>query len=158
MTERDKRISDQLVRLVQIVFGLVLAQSLLLHRDLVVHPFSVPHLVAVSALAAVYVTTVLSWIDWHVTMELRPYNFSAQNAHRHTEQLRLGLDLFIVTIYAYLLFTVEDVKRQPSGWLGGYLLGFPIIFGAYLFSGLARRRSHGKLASNPAPCPGSTGA
>jgi hypothetical protein len=151
MTERDKRISDQLVRLVQIVFGLVLAQSLLLHRDIVVHPFSGANRVAALALAAVYITTVLSWIDWHVTMEMRPYNFSSQNAHLTTEKVRLGLDLFIVTVYAYLLFTVEELKQKPDEWIGGYLLGFPMIFGAYLLSGLARRRSHGKLATNPAP-------
>lgn len=151
MTERDKRISDQLVRLVQIVFGLVLAQSLLLHRDIVVQPFSGANWVATLALAAVYITTVLSWIDWHVTMEMRPYNFSPQNVHLTTEKVRLGLDLFIVTVYAYLLFTVEDLKQKPDEWMGGYLLGFPMIFAAYLLSGLARRRSHGRLATNPAP-------
>lgn len=151
MTDRDRRISDQLVRLVQIVFGLVLAQSLLLHRDVVVDPFSIRNLVATLALGAVYVTTVLSWIDWHVTMELRPYNFSIENTHLTTEKARLGLDLFIVTVYAYLMFSVESIKQRPGGWMGGYLLGFPIIFVAYLFSGLARRLSHGKLATNPKP-------
>ena len=150
MTERDRRISEQLVRLVQIVFGLVLAQSLLLHRDIVVHPFSAGNWIAALALAAVYITTVLSWIDWHVTMEMRPYNFSFQNTHRFTEQIRLGVDLFIVTVYAYL-FTVEELKSRPDEWMGGYLLGFPVIFGAYFLSGIARRRSHGKLATNSTP-------
>src|ERR1035437_1469155 len=152
MTERDKRISDQLVRLVQIVFGLVLAQSLLLHRDIVVHPFSGANWVAALALSAVYITTILSWIDWHITMEMRPYNFSPQNVHLFTEKVRLGVDLFVVTVYAYLLFTIADSqKRRPDESLGGYLFGFPVIFGAYLLSGLARRRSHGKLATNPTP-------
>ena len=138
------------MRLVQIVFGLVLAQSLLLYRDVVLHPFLPGNWVSALALGAVYTTTVLSWIDWHITMEVRPYNFSASHVHGLTEKIRLGVDLFIVTTYAYLLFTVEALK-QPGEYLGGYLLAFPIIFGAYLLSGLARRRSHGKLATNPTP-------
>lgn len=95
MTDRDRRISDQLVRLVQIVFGLVLAQGFLLHRNIILHPFAVENLVPGLALATVYITTVLSWIDWHVTMELRPYNFNPHNRYRATEQLRLGLDMLV---------------------------------------------------------------
>lgn len=72
MNERDRRISDQLVRLVQIIFGLVVAQSLALYRDVVVHPASDGHWLAALALATVYITTALSWIDWHVTMEYSP--------------------------------------------------------------------------------------
>ncbi len=151
MTERDRRISDQLVRLVQIVFGLVLAQSLLLYRDVIVHPVAKGHWVAALALVTVYVTTVLSWIDWHVAMEARPYNFNPRNRYRVTEQIRLGFDVFVVTIYAYLLFTISDFVTDPSNWIGRYLLGFPAAFGAYLLSGLARRRAHGKLASHPTP-------
>ena len=78
---------------------------------MVVDPFSTSHLVATFALLTVYVTTVLSWIDWHVTMELRPYNFNRQNIHRFMEESRLGLDLLIVTIYAYILFTIEAFKQ-----------------------------------------------
>lgn len=151
MTERDRRISDQLVRLVQIVFGLVLAQSFLLYRDVVVHPLASGHWVAALALGTVYITTVLSWIDWHVTMEARPYNFNPRNRYRLTEQFRLGLDVLVVTVYAYLLFAIQEFVGAPHGWMGGYLLGFPAVFAAYLISGLARRRAHGKLATNPAP-------
>lgn len=151
MTDRDRRISDQLVRLVQIVFGLVLAQSLLLHRDIIIHPFSGGNWLAALALVTVYVTTVLSWIDWHVTMELRPYNFNPRNRYRLTERARLGLDLSIVTLYAYLLFSIEEFKKAPNNSIELFLLGFPTVFLAYLLSGLARRRSHGKLASNPGP-------
>ncbi len=161
MTDRDRRISDQLVRLVQIVFGLVVAQSFLLHRDIVLHPVSPKNFLSALALATVYITTVLSWIDWHVTMELRPYNFNPRNHYRMTEQFRLGLDLLVVTVYAYLLLAVGDLKPSPlstttpqevsNGGVASFLMGFPVLFVTYLLSGLARRRAHGRLATNPLP-------
>jgi 5'(3')-deoxyribonucleotidase len=149
MTDRDRRISDQLVRLVQIVFGLVLAQGFVLHRDIILHPLAARNWVPGLALATVYITTVLSWIDWHVTMEIRPYNFNARNRYRATEQLRL--DMLVVTIYAYLLFALEEFKENPSEGVSAYLLGFAAVFATYLLSGLTRRHAHGKLASNPLP-------
>jgi 5'(3')-deoxyribonucleotidase len=152
MTERDRRISDQLVRLVQIVFGLVLAQSFILHKDIVLHP--VDNLVPALALATVYITTVLSWIDWHVSMELRPYNFNPKNRYRVTEQLRLGLDMLVVTIYAYLLLSIAEIRTVPNKGVSSYLLGFPAVFATYLLSGLARRRAHGRLATNVTPIVG----
>jgi hypothetical protein len=151
MTDRDRRISDQLVRLVQIIFGLVLAQSLLIHRDVIVQPVARQNWIPMLALFTVYVTTVLSWIDWHVTMELRPYNFNPRNPHRMIEQFRLSVDLLVVAVYAYLLFTIEDFKRTPEKGIADYLLGFPAVFAAYLLSGLARRWAHGTLATNPRP-------
>ena len=149
MTDRDRRISDQLVRLVQIFFGLVLAQGLLLHREVVLHPIANGHWVASIALGTLYFTTVLSWIDWHVTMEARPYNFNPRNKYRVTEQLRLGLDVIVVVIYAYLTFSIQEFSSDPDAWIGTYLLGYPAVFFAYLLSGLARRRAHGALATNP---------
>lgn len=151
MTPRDRRISDQLVRLIQLTFAVVLAQSFFLYRDLVLDPFSPSHALATMALATLLVTAVLSRIDWHITMELRPYNFSALNIHRVTEQFRLGLDLFIVITYAYMFFAIIDFDHDPSRSIARYLIGFPIIFAAYYLGGLARQRTHGRLASNPAP-------
>ena len=151
MDNRDRRISDQLVRLVQIVFGLVLAQGLLLHRDVIQHPLTGNNWLPTMALLGVLVTTAMSWVDWHVTMELRPYNFNRGNRHHTTEKLRLTLDLIVVVFYAYLLFTVEQLKAIPTGSIANYLLGFPLVFAAYLLSGLARQLSHGRIASNIRP-------
>jgi hypothetical protein len=73
-TPDPRRVSDQLVRLVQLLFGLVAVQPLLLYGDVFVQPFTYEHRTAVFALLAVYVTTVSSWIDWHITMEANPYD------------------------------------------------------------------------------------
>jgi 5'(3')-deoxyribonucleotidase len=128
-----------------------LKPALLLHRDVVLDPAAQANWLSALALVTVYLTTVLSWIDWHVTMEARPYNFNPRNQHRVMEQTRLGLDVLVVIAYAYLLFTIEEFKKVPDRGVGGYLLGFPVVFGAYLLSGLTRRQSHGRLASNPTP-------
>src|SRR5947209_778089 len=68
----QQRISDQLVRLVQVFFALVLGQSLLLYRSVLLDPFSEKHWLATLALATMFYTTVASWVDWHVVMAHRP--------------------------------------------------------------------------------------
>lgn len=142
-----RRISEQLVQLVQIIFGFVLAQSLGRYADIVIDPFSYEHRIAFMALLTVYFTTVMSWVDWHPTMEANPYNMSSRNPHRRTEVLRLWFDLLVVTFYAYLLFSVEAFKGNPQGDIGTHLYGYPLIFGMYLLSGLSRRRAYGRYAS-----------
>lgn len=151
MTDFHRRISDQLVRLIQIVFGLVLAQSLLLYKEVILHPLDENHWISLLALSTVFVTTMMSWIDWHITMELRPYNFDYKNERRRSEEIRLGVDMITVILYAYLLFSIESIVNEPSKSIAGYLTGFLLVFLAYLASGLARRHAHGPLASNPVP-------
>ena len=72
LAEQDQRVSDHLVRLIQIVFGLVIAQSLVLSREVLLDPLAEAHRVSALATFAVYVMTVLSWIDWHVTVTYYP--------------------------------------------------------------------------------------
>jgi 5'(3')-deoxyribonucleotidase len=146
----DQRISDNLVRLVQVVFGLVVAQSLLLYRSVIVAPGS-PHYLAAVALLVIYATTVLSWIDWHRTMEFNPYNLNPRHPYKIQEQFRLGVDLVIVSIYAYALFTIAIFETDPRNSVARFLLAFPLIFLAYVVSGLLRRLTHGKHASNLRP-------
>jgi 5'(3')-deoxyribonucleotidase len=147
MTPATRRVSEQLVRLVQITFGLVLGQSLIRYSAVLTDPFSYEHRVALIALITVYYTTVMSWIDWHNTMEHMPYNFSRRTAHSATEKLRLWSDLGVVTLYTYLLLTVEPLVENPNGNLFRHLLGYALVFAVYLASGLLRRRAYGRFAS-----------
>lgn len=144
--ERDRRISDHLVRLVQIIFALVLAQSLFYYKDVIVDPLSTRNRIATVALVSVFLMTVLSWIDWHVTMELHPYDRRAL-----VEWVRLAADLMVVVLYAYLLFAIEPLRSTPAGDISGFLLGFPIVFALYLASGLARKARYGVAASRSFP-------
>ena len=144
-----ERFSEQLVKLPEIIFGLVLAQSLVSYRAILIDP--VPsgdpssHVVAIVALITVYITTVLRWYDWHHTMMDRPYDMSRFGG---TEWARLASDMVIVVLYAYLLFSIAPFESDPTAIIWRHLLGYPLIFIVYLLSGVARRRAYGPLASN----------
>lgn len=144
-----ERFSDELVKLPEIIFGLVIAQSLVSHREVLIDPFPGDdpwsHVVAIIALVTVYVTTVMSWYDWHGTMVDRPYDMSRFG---WTEWARLGSDMVIVVLYAYLLFSIAPFESNPSADIWRHLLGYPLVFLVYLFSGVTRRRTYGPLASN----------
>ena len=140
----SKRLSDQLVRLVQVVFALVLGQSLVVFKVVLLDP--VTHWLAAFAWSSVFYTTVASWIDWHVVMAHRPYD-----TRQLLDRLRIYSDVIIAIIYAYLLFTIEPLIDTPRATLAYHLVGYPLVFGFYLASGLLRRRVHGKRASKPLP-------
>jgi hypothetical protein len=155
--EGARRISEQLVRLVQVLFGVVAGQSLLLYRDVVTSPFHHARLAAALALLSIYVMIVWSWIDWNTTMELRPYDFRPHGGTRsgrfieHSERFRLYADIAIVTVYAYVLFQVQPLVGHPSADIRYLLLGYPTVFALYLASGILRVVRHGPKASNIPP-------
>ena len=155
-------ISDHLVRLVQILFGLVVTQSLLLYRDLLLHPFGQGHWIAFLALVSVCVAVVWSWLDWHEMMARNPYKVRTKASHhperrrlfsdvRDLEKLRFVFDLAVVTVYAYLLFSIEPFKAQPDGNIGYFLLGHVFVALTYYLSGAARQMVYGWQASNIPP-------
>jgi 5'(3')-deoxyribonucleotidase len=147
LTERDQRVSDHLVRLIQIVFGLVVAQSLVLSRGVLLNPLTEQNRVSALATFAVYVMTVLSWIDWHATVTNYPYNLSSYNKRRKAEYLKLWLDLLIVVAYAYLLFKAESLAGRSGHDLRGYIWGLPVVYSLYLAVGIARSRGARRRAS-----------
>jgi hypothetical protein len=151
--EPTRRISDQLVRLVQIFFAVVAGQSLLLYRDVVASPFRHTHVVAAIALLSVYVMIVWSWVDWNITMERNPYDTRSKTPRRfeHVERFRLYADLGIVTTYAFILFWVAPLDGRPGADIWPLLLGYVIVFGLYLASGVLRIVSYGRSASNIPP-------
>jgi hypothetical protein len=157
LDEKQKRISDHLVRLVQVYFGVVVAQSLVLYHEVVVSPFDHDHVAAALALASIYVMIVWSWIDWNTTMELRPYDFRPRSATpferfvEHSERFRLYADIAIVTLYAYVLFQVAPLVGHSDADMRYLLLGYPIVFALYLISGFLRIIRYGPKASNVRP-------
>ena len=146
----QQRISDQLVRLVQVFFALVLGQSLVVFHSVLLDPLG--HCLAALAWISVFYTIVASWIDWHVVMARRPYD-----TRQIVDRFRIYSDVSIAILYAYLLFTIEPLIADPGATLRPHLLGYPLVFGLYLISGSLRRRVHGKKASRPIPmlCTGS---
>lgn len=151
MTERDKQISDWLVGLVQIIFGFVLAEGLSRYDSVIRHPISGGNFVATLALFTIYMTSTLSWIDWHRTMALNPYVLNPKGpdkSKRLLEELRLVSDLLVVLVYSIMLLAIEEFKGGEPGTVELFLRGFPIIFLVYLFSGILRRLAYGPRASS----------
>jgi hypothetical protein len=151
LEEREQRVSDYLVRLVQILFALVVAQSLLLLREVILDPFASEHQVAALAIVDVYVMTVFSWIDWHVTVTSFPYNVSQYNTRRKAELTKLFVDLLIVTAYAFALLSIDQFKDQPAADIAKYLWVYPAVYALYLAAGIVRSRGARTTASNYLP-------
>jgi len=155
--ERTKRISDQLVRLVQVFFGVVAGQGLVLYRAVVVSPFRHDHIPAALALVSIYVMIVWSWIDWNTSMEDHPYDFRTRARTRlgrwqtRAERWRLYSDILIVVLYSYMLFQVKPLTQNPEADMRYLLLGYPLVFALYLGSGQLRILRYGPLASNLRP-------
>ena len=61
----------------------------------------------------------------------------------------MGVDLFIVTVYAYALFVIQIFQGHPRASIARYLFAFPAFFLLYWWSGWLRRRAHGPTASRP---------
>jgi hypothetical protein len=139
-------LSDKIVRLIQVLFGVILAQGTLRNSDLITSPFATANIVATIGFASLYFTTVRSWIDWHLTMTKYPYDVRLGSPHRSTEMLRIWADLGFVIAYAYLLFTVEPLIGDPHADLLPHLQGYAVLFSLYLASGLLRRRHYGNAA------------
>jgi hypothetical protein len=144
----ERQVSDQLVRLVQVVFGFVLAQSLGLYSAVVLRPWRAGDRLTALALLGVYVTTIMSWIDWHGTVARHPYDFDERHGVRITERLRFGADIFVVSVYAFTLFAVGEINDAGADL---YVFGFVAMFAGYIASGWLRRRTYGPTASHLPP-------
>jgi hypothetical protein len=151
--ERMKNISDQLLRLVQVFFGVVAGQGLVLYRSVVVSPFDHDHIPATLALFSIYLMIVWSWIDWNMSMEDRPYDFrtSARRWQTGAERWRLYSDIVIVVLYSYMLFQVAPLVDDPNADIRFLLLGYPLVFLLYLVSGELRILRYGRDASKLRP-------
>jgi len=155
--ERTKNISDQLVRLVQVFFGVVAGQGLVLYRSVLVSPFHHDHIPAGLALVSIYLMIVWSWIDWNTSMEDHPYDFRTRSRttvgrwQTRFERWRLYSDIVIVILYSYMLFQVHPLVGHPNADIRYLLLGYPLVFLLYLASGELRILRYGPVASNLKP-------
>jgi hypothetical protein len=141
-------LSEQLVRLVQLVFGFVLAEGLGRYAAVVLRPWHDGNRLTALALFGVYVTTIMSWIDWHGTVARYPYDFGERHGVRLADRLRFGADLFVVSIYAFTLFAVGEIDGAGASI---YVFGYVAMFAGYVASGWLRRRTYGRIASNLPP-------
>ncbi len=139
-----RRVSDHLVRGVDFLFALTLGQGVLLFRAFWTDPLHLRYAPVALALGAVYITTFLSFIDWHLAMEQRPYlvTWDITYGERLRERLRVFIDLIIVILYAYLLVNATVLIDDPGHSVSHFLIGFPLIFVFYTVWGLLRRNRY----------------
>jgi len=88
--------------------------------------------------------TFLSFIDWHLAMEQRPYlvTWDLKFGERLRERLRVFIDLIIVILYAYLLVNATVLIKDPGHSVSAFLIGFPLIFVFYTLWALLRRKRY----------------
>lgn len=146
--ERIKKSSENALWAIKLLFALVLAKGLVMYKEIVLNPFLPQNRLAAAGLLVIYLTTLLSWIDFSDTMDANPYIFSRKwKKIRWFEKFRFGVDIFIVFLYAYLLFSVESFQKDPEANIHKYLLGFAGVFFLYYISGVVRVLVHGWRAS-----------
>lgn len=136
LSETQKRVSDRLVDLIDIVFAVVVGTSIaaiFANNSLREWPslYEVITLPNMSLLVA-YIAVVLSWVGYHRMVELNPYTLNKWG------YVRFGVDVVIVFLYTVLLYSRENFSM--------FLSLFPIIFLLYAFGGIVRTREYGKVS------------
>ncbi len=128
-----KNQSENLVWVVQILFGLVFAQSLLLYKEILLRPLTPDNVIPFVALATVYVTTLISWKDFSITMSKSPYG-----GKTIIGDFRFYTDVIIVVIYSITMFSIDSLTKDGNKELYVFLLCYIIIYALYLLSGIIR--------------------
>ncbi|MEQ8851489.1 hypothetical protein [Gimesia sp.] len=136
--------SKRIFWVIQTVFSLLLAKSLVQYKVCILDPFSSDYYLTTLGLALVYGTALWSWIDYSFSTIVSPYDFSRG---KYFEKIRFFVDLLIVIAYAFLLFSLEKLQENKEANIESLLFCFSLIFLFYFLSGLLRRFRYGRHAS-----------
>jgi hypothetical protein len=145
-----RRLSEQLVRLIDFLFALTLGQGILLYQAFWTDPLRGKYVTVALALAAIYLMTVQSFIDWHRAMERRPYLMTPDipTWPRLKERMRVFVDLVTVMLYAYTVINGKTLITNPARGLEHFLIGFPLMFMCYWLWGLLRKARYPAIVSS----------
>ncbi|MCO6046159.1 hypothetical protein NG895_19845 [Aeoliella sp. ICT_H6.2] len=135
--------SKRIFWVVQTVFSLLLARSLVEYKDCILAPFSEQYYLTTLGLALVYLTALWSWIDYSFSTIVAPYDFGRGKF----ERVRFLVDLLIVMAYAFLLFSLDQLQADKEANLFDLFLCLSVVFLLYLVSGLLRILKYGRRAS-----------
>jgi hypothetical protein len=135
----QKRISNRLVDLIDIVFGVVVAVNFaMLFTE---SPFktlpsigqviTLPHM----SLTVAYAAIILSWVGYHQMIEYNPYILNRWGYGR------FSFDVIIVFMYTILMYSTQNT--------GFYLACYPIIFLMYAIGGVIRNKEYKDKVSWP---------
>jgi hypothetical protein len=137
LLEKETDVSGQLVRLIDLLFGLVIVQGALYYRPLLAAHGHVSSPAAI-ALALIMYTVVRSFVDWHTLMEHAPYRIVTSTKRlssllqvRTLELWRLYVDFLIVATYSFLLLRGHVLLKTPAAHLRLFFWSFAGIFALY---------------------------
>lgn len=135
--------SKRIFWVIQTVFSLLLASSLIEYKACLLNPFSAQYYLTALGLMLVYLTVALSWIDYSFTTIVSPYDFRRGGF----ETVRFFIDLLIVFAYAYLLFSLDVLQKDKGANLSSLFFCLFLVFALYFLSGLLRILRYGPRAS-----------
>jgi hypothetical protein len=130
--EIEEKISNRLIDLIDIIFGVVVAQSFVIIFA-TNQSYQKLQLISYPLLFLAYAAIVLSWIGYHKMMVYNPYK---QNRFGYS---RFCLDIFLIFIYALLLTSYENSFY--------FFTILPIIFLLYAVGGIFRDKEYHKKVS-----------
>jgi len=136
-SQKEADVSGQLVRLIDLLFGLVIVQGALYYRPLLAAHGHVTAPATV-ALTLIMYTVVRSFVDWHTLMEHAPYRIMTSTKRpssllqvRTLELWRLYVDFLIVATYSFLLLRGHVLLKTPAAHLRLFFWSFAGIFALY---------------------------
>jgi hypothetical protein len=144
-------LADQLLEPTKLVFAIVIAESLRDYSEVLTSPIRHHHYIATLALVGIYLTTVWSWRGWHAAHLTAPYKVHENGRLAHWEIYRFYADLAIVIAYAYTLFQVAPLVKDPRHDAVWLLIGYPIIVALYAVENRMRIKSYGPSARRTIP-------
>jgi len=113
-------LSNDFVRLIDVVFGLTITQGFLIYKESIIYP----NLTLQNFLILVaFSTIILSWVGYHKSISLYPYNKS------NWSWLRLLFDILILVLYARIVF----VAKQTSEVLFSLMIIFFLLCSRWYF-------------------------
>lgn len=136
---KNQGLSDSYAALVDIVFAVVIGESVVRYGSWLLPPRPS---VALLALGGVYVTVILSWTGYHRSLLKFPY---ADSPH---SLFRLFADFGIVLAYALMLDQVDAIDQ--AGEIRPYLALYILVFLGYILSGALRLKEYPRPPGKPA--------
>jgi hypothetical protein len=137
--ETQKKISNRLVDLIDIVFGVVVAINfgMLFANNPFDKGISLYQVISIPnfSLVVAYIAIILSWVGYHQMIEYNPYILNLWG------YFRFSFDLVIVFMYTVLMYSIKNTAL--------FLGMFPIIFFFYAIGGAIRNREYAMRVSWP---------
>jgi hypothetical protein len=138
----ERELSQQLVRLVDVVYALVLVQGAVYYRRVFTNTDYFDHSTrfapVVLALAFTYFLTIQSFVDYHLAAEDQPY-YVLTKPKRAVDLVRFYLDVAIVGSYSLILLKAHVLIKDSAADISDVFWAIVGVFVLYIIWGELRR-------------------